>query len=323
MNHATQIINQVLPILLLLFLGNRLRKFEFVSENTMEELKKLVVYLALPAVLFTAFLDIAFKIEYLALLVVVFLLCAGSIWMGRFSGKLFSVRQEMFPFMTSGYEYGMLGVSLFGSAYGLENIGYIAVVDLGHEFFIWFVFVPMLLILRDKDAGGGAGNKMGALLGMIFKSPVILAILAGIALNLLGARDSLYELPVLGAVMSSLQFLAQLTIPLILLIVGYGIKFQREGLRDVVLVAAVRFSVFIPLALLLNVFFLRGILGLGKPFEIALLALFILPPPFVAPLFIHPEKKDDMRYVNNVLSMGAVFSIVAFTILLILNPTLS
>ena len=36
---------------------------------------------------------------------------------------------------------------MFASAYGLQNIGYIAVIDLGHEIFIWFVFLALLLIL--------------------------------------------------------------------------------------------------------------------------------------------------------------------------------
>ena len=60
-----------------------------------------------------------------------------------------NVPHPYFPFLMTGFEYGMLGVSLFGSAYGLENIGYIAVADLGHELFIWFVFLALLLMTRE------------------------------------------------------------------------------------------------------------------------------------------------------------------------------
>ena len=43
-----------------------------------------------------------------------------------------------------------MGVSLFRSAYGLEKLGYIAVVDLGHEIFIWVIFLAALMVKRDS-----------------------------------------------------------------------------------------------------------------------------------------------------------------------------
>ena len=49
----------------------------------------------------------------------------------------------IFHILITGFEYGMLAISLFGAAYGLDKIGYIAIVDLGHEIFIWFVFLPL------------------------------------------------------------------------------------------------------------------------------------------------------------------------------------
>jgi predicted permease len=112
----------------------------------------------------------------------------------------------------------MLGISLFGSAYGLEKIGYLAIVDLGHETFIWFVFLALLLVKRD-----GLQNSR-ELVQAFFKSPVIIAILTGILLNIVDARELLYQLPVTGGLMATFQFLGNLTIPVILMIVGYGIK---------------------------------------------------------------------------------------------------
>ena len=55
--------------------------------------------------------------------------------------------QRQFP---NYIEWRMMGVSLFRSAYGLEKLGYIAVVDLGHEIFIWFIFLAALMVKRDS-----------------------------------------------------------------------------------------------------------------------------------------------------------------------------
>jgi len=310
---ATQMINRVLPILILIALGHWIRRRNFLAETTVEDLKKIAVNLALPAVLFTSFLQIELKSAYLVIFGVVFALCLALFWLGRLLRRQLHVRHTYFPFLITGFEYGMLGVSLFGSAYGLENIGYIAVVDLGHEIFIWFVFLALLLIKRDNL------RDPGQLVQAFFKSPVIVAILAGIILNLAGVQEALDRLPVTGALMSTLQFLGNLTIPLILIIVGYGIKLDRQGVRDALGVILIRLVILIPLALVLNVFLIRNLLHLERPFEDALFTLFILPPPFIVPLYARPEMIEEKRYINNVLTVYTVVSVAIYTVYLIIT----
>jgi hypothetical protein len=235
---------------------------------------------------------------------------------GRLVQRQIKVEYEYFPFMMTGFEYGMLGVSLFGSAYGLDQIGYIAVVDLGHELFIWSFFLALLVRKRDGL------TQPASLLIAVFKSPVMIAILGGILFNLIGAREFLYEQPITGAVIDTLRFLSNLTIPLILLIVGYGIRLERRGVRKTALVIAIRLSLLIPLALLLNVVVINGLLNLASPFQAALFTLLILPPPFIVPLYMRAGLEDERRYINNVLMLYTVFTILLFTIYFSFNPTL-
>src|SRR5690606_6869443 len=286
------------------------------SEHAIDDLRKIVVNLALPSVLFVSFLNIEMQANYLVVFVLVAALCVAMYLFGVALRRRLNVPHPYFPFLMTGFEYGMLGVSLFGSAYGLENIGYIAVADLGHELFIWFVFLALLLMTREGH------TSPAQLAGSFFRSPVILAILAGIALNLLGAADVLAEQPVTGGVLATLDFLSALTIPLILVIVGYGIRLDREGLRDAALVIGVRLAILIPLALLVNAVIVRGLLDLERPFEIALFTLFVLPPPFIVPLYMRQDLPDEKRYVNNVLMLYTVVSLAIFSIYFVLNPQL-
>jgi len=316
MDQAAQIINRVLPILLLIILGYWIRRTHFLSQGTIDDIKKLVINFALPSVLFISFLNIQLELKYLVLFIILFMLCMLLYWLGKFLKRQFNIQHTYFPFMTTGFEYGMLGISLFGAAYGLENIGYIAIVDLGHEIFIWSVFLALLLMQRD----GIQDSKL--LIKSFLKSPVSIAILLGILLNIMGVKGLLYQLPVTGALMETLKYLGGLTIPLILIIVGYGIKFDRLGFKDASLVVALRLSILIPLALILIVYLFRGPLQLGKPFEAALFTLLILPPPFIVPLYIKPENIKDKHYVNNVLTVYTVVTIIIFTIFFILNPSI-
>ncbi|MFN2106059.1 MAG: hypothetical protein ACK2UJ_14365 [Candidatus Promineifilaceae bacterium] len=210
----------------------------------------------------------------------------------------------------------MLGVSLFGGAYGLANIGIFAVVDLGHELFIWFAFLPLLL--RERDGI----QKISDLLRSFLRSPVVIAILLSILFNVLGWQEALNTLPITGGIMAALGFLANLTIPLILITVGYGIKLDRKGLGDASRLVITRLAILLPLAFLLNTFLIRGLLDLPRAYEVALFTLLVLPPPFIIPLFMKPELLEEERYVNNVLTLYTVVSIILFTAHFILNPTL-
>jgi malate permease and related proteins len=316
MDQTTEIINRVLPILILIGLGYWIRHRRFLAESTMEDLRRMAVNLALPSVLFVSFLQIQLKSKYLVIFIVIFLLNIGLYSLGGLLKRRLHVQQTYFPFLMTGFEYGMLGVSLFGSSYGLGKVGYIAIVDLGHEIFIWFVFLALLL--RKRDGLQDSGQLFKAFL----QSPVIIAILAGITFNLLGAEDFLFERPVTGAIMATLQFLSNLTIPLILIIVGYGIQLDRHGIKEAALVISIRLAILVPLALILNSVLIRGLLDLARPFEAALFTLLILPPPFIVPLYVQPDMVEERRYINNVLTLYTVFSITIYAVYFIINPQL-
>ena len=310
----TEIISRVLPILLLLTIGVGLRRTNFISESTVGDLRKLVVNLALPAVLFTAFLEIEFDANDVAIVLFTFLLCVALYGIGRALQPRFGAGHEYFPFLMTGFESGMLGISLFGSAYGLSQVGYFAVVDLGHELFIWFFFLALLLARRDGI------QSPARLFGAFIRSPVIIAILAGIVASLAGVRDVLYDGPIVGGVMNTLLFLAALTVPLILLIVGYGIQLDRRGIREAATPVVIRLVILLPLALVLPVLLFDPLLD-GNPYsQAALFTLLILPPPFIIPLYMKPNLQDERRYVNNALSVYTVVSIVLFVAYVMINP---
>ena len=312
MNNILQILCQIIPILLILFLGHLLRAKNFFSDKTIEESKKLVINITLPCLLFISFLGIEIKFSYVAIFALVFFFCIFMVWYGRFIKKRFSIKHEYFPFLVTGFEYGMLGVGLFGSAYGLENIGYLAIVDLGHEFFIWFIFVSLLLSKRNGK------QDIKQLIRNFRKSPVIIAIFLGIFFNLIGLREFLYNYTITGAVINTIKLLGEITIPLILLVVGYGIHFQKGFLKDLLALLIARLVVLIPMAFLGGIF-IGKVLGLDEMFKTALFTLFILPPPFIIPIYIPQHCKKERLYVNNSLTSYTIISIIIFIIYFIFN----
>jgi hypothetical protein len=305
---ASDIISQVLPILFLLALGYWAQRREFLSPATVDGLSKIIVTFALPAVLFTSFLNLELRVAYAAVFVMIFVLCVALFALGKGLQVALGIRWTYFPFLMTGFEYGMLGVSLYGTVYGLENIGRIAVFDLGHEIFVWFVLLALLL--REKEGGS---QRPSQLVKSFLQSPVILGILSGILLNLVGARDFLQSFSLTQALLTTFDHLGNLTIPLILIIVGYGVRFTGSGFKDAVPVVVLRLGLLIPLALVINGVVTRGLLGLGEASEAALFTLLVLPPPFIIPLYLPDDLPDEEReYINNTLTLHTLASVAVY-----------
>ena len=175
--------------------------------------------------------------------------------------------------------------------------------------------MPLLLIKRD------GAQEPKEIIKSFLSSPVVIAILASLFLNVVGAANLLYQLPITGGGMATLDFLRNLTVPLILIIVGYGVKIDKEGLNEALVVILIRLGIMIPLAFVLNTYLIENYLHLERFFEIAFFTLLIMPPPFIVPLYAS-EKLDteEKRYINNVLTIHTVISVVIFLVYFILNP---
>ena len=307
---------QILPILLLILTGVALRITQVLSDEAVEGLKTLVVTLVLPAVLFTVFLDLQFETAYWGLFALVAAICAGLYGLGLLVRRFVTPGQSYTPFLFTGFEYGMLGVSLFGAAYGLDAVGYIAITDLAHELFIWFVFAPLLMIKRDGD------SHPATILRMFATSPVVIGLTAGLALGALGLGPWIRSAPVVSSAYTAATLLAAMVVPLILIIVGHGIRIRRTGLGPVLRLVALRYALVIPLALLLNRTVIGGWLGLGLPFQAAFFTLLILPPPFIVPLFLQHAPPDERAFVTNTLAVSTLVALIAFAAWLAAHPTL-
>lgn len=316
MYQTIQIINRITPIIILLLLGKWIQFKKLVSEQSILDIKKIIVNTALPAILFSSFLSVDIQLNYIWFIPVTFGYCVLLYYFGAFLHHRFDKKGDYFPFLITGFEYGMMGVSLFAAAYGLDRLGKFAVVDLGQELFIWFVYVAWLSKKRD-----GSSNT-GELLKKFVSSPVIISIFSGILLNLLGLSEKIGSIPFVSGLLTSIDLLGSITVPLILLVVGYGIQIDMSEFFYSARVIFIRLAINIPIALLLNRFFVEDILGLDKTFQAAVFTLLILPPPFILSLYMKQDLKDERYRIDNTLTLHSIVTIAVFIIYYSLNPKL-
>ena len=292
----------VLPVLMFFILGYILKIRNFLEEGSSRNIKKIVSDLALPALLFQAFFSLKMESRYLLLFLLVFLCCALMVAVGRLTARIFKVSSPYWSLMMGGFEMGMLGYALFLSLYGQEHLSRIALMDLGQVLFVFFVLIPLLL--HEKEGK----SSVSALLRSFATSPVILAIFAGL---ICGALSPLVSSSALTAALGEfISLLGQLTVPLIALMIGYEMNLKREGLALALKTVLVRKALLLILGLLIGRFFIRGYMGLSRIHEMALLTMFLLPPPFVVSIYMEQDDRKNLDYVSNTLSLSTVVSIV-------------
>lgn len=307
MNEFLLALPNVLPILFLITLGYLLKINKYLSKTTITELRKFLLNISLPCLMFLAFLNLNFEMKYAAVIIIVFLAKLLVLVINKkLTSNILNIKNPYFPIISTGFAAGIIGIPLFEIVYGVENISKYGIVQLGHEIYVWGILFPLLLGLKNKS-----GNIKKSLKSFI-KSPIMISIILGFGLNMLGYRDFLFNNPLLKSVMNTLELASKITSPLILITIGYQLVFKFEKLYLPLKTVAIRLIFLVPLALIINKFIFNQLLNLDPIFNIALLIMFILPPPFIISLFIPKGQKENQMYVDNTISLSIVTTLIIF-----------
>ena len=233
----TEIISKALPILFLIIFGYLLKKRKFISDNTINELNKLIIGVSLPSVLFVTFLNMSIGREQFFLVGITVLLLVCFYLSGTLLNKIKSITHPLIPFMVTGYAFGLLGIPLFGTVFGIENLDRITILGVGHEFFMWFGY---LVILKAKLGGERFSYES---IKSFFKTPIIISIVLGVLFNLTGIGPFFQQNILLKGFYTTIGYLGNLATPLILIIIGFGLKFNRRYMKQSAVFILLRFLV--------------------------------------------------------------------------------
>lgn len=301
------VVAKVLPVILLFLLGAFLRRTQFISPSTVQELRKIVINISLPAVLFLAFSKINLQPGYLLIVAIIFTACGLGLLLGYVLRKLFRIPSPFFPMLMTGFEAGMMGYAIYGAVYGAENIYKFGIIDLGQATFVFFVLVTVL---------GRMGNNtpsIGATVLNFFKTPVILAILGGVLASQTGVAAWMRSTSLMDSLLRTLELIANLTTPLITIYIGYDMRLDWNNLGRPLQSIVLRLLIWVPFGLLLNSVVLDGLLHLDRTFQAALMTMMVLPAPFVIPLFIKEASQKDRDFVVNALSLASLMTLITFS----------
>lgn len=310
----SQLLEKLLPILFIMLLGVILRKTKIIGQEAMIGIKNIILKVGLPAVLFLAFAQAKIESAYIYLFGIVFMMCLVLYVIGngcnRFFPKIYDSGYTGGYF--TGFEFGMLGIGLFSALWGTDKLPMILMIGFGHEIFIWFFYVPLLEYKKTGQIN------MAKIIGSFMKSPIIIAILSGILVNMMNAYNVLEQYFVGRSFVKSLDLLSNIVSPLILIVIGYGMTLKKIPIKKAMGYIIGRWIVVLivgGLALSL----VLSILPQQDPFFIkAFFAFLILPPPFILPLFIREEAKEEQSFFSDLLIYHTLTSFIGFVVLMII-----
>ena len=301
----TEALKTILPVMLMLGIGILCRRRQIISREGVNALKSVVVTIALPAVLLNAFATTRYTLMDVVIPLIMFLVCLAAWGLGRLGGSLLKMPSRFVPFLTTGFEAGMLGYALFNMLYGAGRTAEFARVDLGQVLFVFTLYKILLGLNGSRKA------EPRQLLREMALSPIILAIAAGVLLGATGLYEALKPTGVSDIFDACVSFISAPTSAIILLTIGYDLVLTDIPWRETGKVVLLRLVIM--LALRTALLWLMGLLWPDASLTAAVNVMFILPPPFVLPVFA--DDADQRTYISSALSVSTLMAIIGFAVL--------
>ena len=243
----------VAPIVLLVVVGYFLKRLGFMNEKFAKDANKLVFRIFMPVMLFLNIyrmndlsgVDFGF-ISYvvIALLIIFFVMIPVSIIIARKKNRRGVLIQAAFR---SGYS--LIGIPLAQSLYGAEGVAAASILSAA-AIPLFNVLAVISLTAMGNDDGEKPGVKK--ILLDIIKNPLIIGIAAGLAA--LGIRALFvkagisFRLSDITPLMTVIQYLSNLAIPLALLVLGAQFEFSAvSSLRREIIFGTLIRTVIVPL----------------------------------------------------------------------------
>ncbi len=309
MGQWTEVIQTVLPVFLIIGIGIICRARKLITREGIDTLKKVAVNICLPAVLFKSFATTEYTVADVLIPLAMFGVCVLAYLLGRLGAKLFRLKSRFVPFLTTGFEAGMLGYALFQMLYPDRPVASFARIDLGQVLFVFTLYKFLL------GLSGGQGADRKQLIREMITSPIIAAIVLGVLMGATGLYQALVPSGAAGILTACADLIAAPTSVLILLTIGYDLVLRDIPWKATAQAVGLRLGIMV---LLWGAFHLvLRALSLEAEMGDALNLMFLLPPPFVLPVFA--DDADQRVYVSSALSVSTLVAIAGFCVLAVLR----
>ena len=289
-------LSTLFPVFFMIVLGMIARIKNFISPKQKEGANHIVFNVLFPILIFNVLFTA--KIEASAILIVLYVLAAFTLAMilGKFISKF--IGKEMgyiSPYLLTTCERGNVALPLYTSIVGVAYASNTVIYDIAGTV-IAFIIIPVLVA---KKTSGNTSTK--ELLKTIFTNSFVIAVMLGIVLNVLGVYDLLCKSAFIDVYTNTIQQATAPIVSLILLIIGYNLKINKDTIGSLLKLVGVRIILYILMA--------------DKIYMMGVVIYFMCPTGFAMPMLILPIYKgeEDEDFVAAFISLFMVITLIVYT----------
>ena len=337
MEIALKLIYSVAVMFIMMAPGIILKKCGLSTDGLGKGLSNLVLYIAQPALVFSAYLrEFDSQVLLGILYVLIFSLVAHGIFtvvaMMCFKKSPDGVRR-MLRFATIFSNAAFMGMPLIESVLGPEQLIYASIYNITFNLFLWSLGVFICTSKRDINADGVDDYKevssikknenddkkvkdgSGSILKAIYH-PVTIAAIIGLVFFILPINTY-----VPGLVIESLTMLKNLVAPLSMVVIGLRLADMKfDGVlkdKHMYLFFALR-HVILPL-IIIAIIKLLSLCGINIEYVVAMVVVILAATPAASSATMFAEKFDcDAQYVSRLVTISTILSIATMPLLLML-----
>lgn len=302
-----KVLNAILPVFFMLFLGYFSRKGQWVTKQQNEGAKSLVMNVLFPFLVFKVINEATITSRFFWTnlyvdIAWIILFVIGS-HLTNFTGKKYA---HVSPFLLMTSEGGSVALPLYltlvSSAYAINIVTF----DVG-GILINFGLVPA--IIAKRTSGQVSWKK---LFKDIISSPFIIAVIIGLISNLSGFHRMAVSTQIGQVYTSTMEMVTGPIVGIMLFTIGYDLKFDKSLFQPLLKLALVRIGGC--LAIIAGFFVFFPSLVTNKEFIIAILLYFACPPGFPVPLQVKPlvKSEDDETFMSAFISLFMIIVLIAY-----------
>ena len=282
----------------------------WLGEAAVQGLKVLITNVTLPLLLFRAFLQLEPDARNAVLALAVFAAVAVMGGIGALLTRALRLPTPETRLLFQGFEAGMLGYALFVALHGAERLPAFAALDLGQVVYVFTALLVQMSVLEQHRVRASITFPWRD----VASSKVLWAIFGGLAISLMAPGFAAALAGPEGFAAAVFDTVGGLTTPLVCLVIGASLAagIPRDG--AIVKVVALRTVVGLALGLVFA-FLVVPALGFDEWYARAAIVLFLLPAPFVIPVY----HRGNPGFVSSVLTLSTLVSIVLISVLAVVG----
>ena len=306
----SEVLSVIVPVLFFLCLGLYCRKRAVVGDAEIAGFKTVSIRFLWPLVLFYAFFTASYGVETIFYAGVNFATNVIAFLIGMLLRRKAKEHSFSYPYLLSGFETGMIGYPLYTLLFGVENISYLALLDVGHALFIFPVFLSCLNMEQGEGKKGLRSSAREMLL-----SPIMLALLAGMAAGFTGLGELVMGSGAGLVIDKAYELISAANTVMILFVMGYNLTFSVVRLRESLRIIGIRL-VIMTLCAIGSLWVLRQFVPMDIYLFCAVIVTYIMPPVYM--LSVYVKDKPENEFMSTTTTIFTMFTILAFLVMTVL-----